>query len=107
MYPAGTQRVDCDIDVCCWGQSGSWISGPLGPLMAHLRHRLNDEQTDNGHNFLRPRGRSVKPVEKNGLAQRHGVLVGCAAASMRYHDEIRVFSLAGATLHSGNTLWKS
>src|SRR6202035_1937608 len=32
--------------------------------MTHLRHRLNDEQTDNGHNFLRPRGRSVKPVEE-------------------------------------------
>src|ERR1700733_11340370 len=25
--------------------------------MPHLSHRLNDEQTDNGHNFLRPRGR--------------------------------------------------
>ena len=25
MYPAGTQRVDCDIDVCCWGQSGSHL----------------------------------------------------------------------------------
>jgi hypothetical protein len=31
-------------------------------------------------------------VEESGLAQRHRVLVGGAAASMRYHNEIRVFS---------------
>jgi hypothetical protein len=59
--------------------------------LPHLRHRSNDEQTDNGHNFLRPRGR-LNPRKKTGLAQRRRVSVGCAAASMRYHDEIRVFS---------------
>jgi hypothetical protein len=30
----------------------------------NMRHRLNDDQTDNEQNFLRPRGRSVKPVEE-------------------------------------------
>jgi hypothetical protein len=67
----------------------------------HLRHRLNDEQTDNGHNFLRPRGR-LNPWKKSGLAQRHRVLVGCAAASMRYHNEIRVISRLMAKSVVGN-----
>jgi hypothetical protein len=62
--------------------------------------RLNDEQTDNAHNFLRPRGRSVKPVkEKRTCAV---ALMGCAAASMRHHDEIRVCSRLGAKSVVGN-----
>jgi hypothetical protein len=68
----------------------------------HLRHRLNDEQTDNGHNFLRPRGRSVKLAKEKRLAQWHHVLAGCATASMRYHDEIRVFSRLVAKSVVGN-----
>ena len=36
------------------------------------------------------------------VAQRHRVLVGCAAASMRYHDEIRVFSRLMAKSVVGN-----
>src|ERR1700676_5794937 len=36
------------------------------------------------------------------VAQRHRVLVGCAAASMRYHDEIRVFSRLMAKFVVGN-----
>ena len=47
-------------------------------------------------------GRSVNPWKKSGLAQRHRVLVGCAAASMRYHDEIRVFSRLMAKSVVGN-----
>lgn len=47
-------------------------------------------------------GSSVKPVEKRGLAQWHRVLVACAAASMRYHDEIRVFSRLVAKSVVGN-----
>jgi len=60
--------------------------------MTHLRHRLNDEQTDNGHNFSDHEAVRLNPWKKSGPAQWHRVLVGCAAASMRYHDEIRVFS---------------
>ena len=44
----------------------------------------------------------VNPWKKSGLAQRHRVLVGCAAASMRYHDEIRVFSRLMAKSVVGN-----
>jgi hypothetical protein len=39
---------------------------------------------------------------KSSWAQRHRVLVGCAAASMRYHDEIRVFSRLMAKSVVGN-----
>src|SRR5580692_7154360 len=35
----------------------------------HLRRRLNEEQTDNGHNFLRPRGR-LNPRKKADLRSR-------------------------------------
>src|SRR5437773_3325661 len=37
-------------------------------------------------------GHVGKVIVFQRVAQRHRVLVGCAAASMRYHDEIRVFS---------------
>jgi hypothetical protein len=70
--------------------------------LTHLRHRLSDEQTDNGHNFLRPRGRLVKPVEEKRTCAADRVFVGCAAASMRYHDEIRVFSRLMANFVVGN-----
>jgi hypothetical protein len=40
--------------------------------------------------------------EKRTFAQRHHVLVGCAAASMRYRDEIRVFSRLMAKSVVGN-----
>src|ERR1700736_635608 len=46
------------------GMNGLGSDAARSPKMTHLRHQLNDEQTDNGHNFLRPRGRSVKPVEE-------------------------------------------
>jgi hypothetical protein len=36
------------------------------------------------------------------VAPRHRVLVGCAAASMRHHDEIRVFSRLMAKSVVGN-----
>src|ERR1700687_4571132 len=83
--------VGTDDVRCVGGKTGSGRRHIKTTASTHLRHRLNDEQTDNGHNFLRPRGR-LNPWKKSGLAQRHRVLVGCAAASMRYHDEIRVFS---------------
>jgi hypothetical protein len=63
--------------------------------MTHLRHRLNDEQID--HEGVR-----LNPWKKSGPAQWHRVLVGCAAASMRYHDEIRVFSRLMAKFVVGN-----
>src|SRR6202166_4156745 len=44
----------------------------------------------------------LNPWKKSGLAQRHRVLVGCADASMRYHDEIRVFSRLMAKSVVGN-----
>jgi hypothetical protein len=62
--------------------------------MTHLRHRLNDEQTDNGHNFLRQVVR-LNPWKESGLAQWHRVVGGLRRL------------LAGGALHSGNTLWKS
>ncbi len=95
------RHADDAGNVCFLGYFGSPVSGSSGPVLTHLRHRLNDEQTDNGHNFLRPRGR-LNPWKKSGLAQRHRVLVGCAAASMRYHDEIRVFSRLMAKSVVGN-----
>jgi hypothetical protein len=71
-------------------------------LLTHLRYRLNDERTDNGHNFLKPRGRSVKPAEEKRTCAAASCLVGCAAASMRYDDEIRVFSRLVAKSVVGN-----
>ena len=44
----------------------------------------------------------LNPRKKSGLAQRHRVLVGCAALSTRYHDEIRVFSRLMAKSVVGN-----
>ena len=44
----------------------------------------------------------LNPWKKSGLAQRHRVLVGRATASMRYHDEIRVFSRLMAKFVVGN-----
>jgi hypothetical protein len=41
-------------------------------------------------------------VRPERIAQRHRVLVGCASASMRYHDEIRVFSRLMAKSAVGN-----
>ena len=43
-----------------------------------------------------------KLVPKADLRSAHRVLVGCAAASMRYHDEIRVFSRLMAKSVVGN-----
>ena len=63
--------------------------------LAHLRHRLNDEQTDHD-------GVQLNPWKKSGPAQWHRALVGCAAASVRYHDEIRVFSRLMAKFVVGN-----
>src|ERR1700730_3999395 len=65
------------------GMNGLGSDAARSPKMTHLRHQLNDEQTDNGHNFLRPRGRSVKLAKEKRLAQWHHVLAGCATASMR------------------------
>ena len=72
---------------------------PVHPI---LRHQLNDEQTDKGPNFLKSRGRSVKPAKEKRLAQWHHVLAGCALASMRYDNEIRVFSRLVAKSVVGN-----
>jgi hypothetical protein len=63
--------------------------------LIHLRHRLNGEQTDH-------EGVQLNPWKKSGPAQWHRALVGCAAASMRYHDEIRVFSRLMAKFVVGN-----
>ena len=83
------------------GESGHDSDIVKPTRLTHLRHRLNDEQTDNGHNFLRQVVR-LNPWKESGLAQWHRVLVGCAAASMRYHDEIRVFSRLMAKSVVGN-----
>jgi hypothetical protein len=48
-------------------------------FLTHLRHRLDDEQTDNGQNFLRPRGRSVKPVKE----KRTCAVASCVGGSRR------------------------
>jgi hypothetical protein len=84
------------------GMNGPSSDVGRGPNLTHLRYRLNDERTDNGHNFLKPRGRSVKPVEEKRTCAAASCLVGCAAASMRYHDEIRVFSRLVAKSVVGN-----
>ena len=44
----------------------------------------------------------LRSNNSSGFTQRHRVLVGCAAASMRYHDEIRVFSRLMAKSVVGN-----
>jgi hypothetical protein len=51
-----------------------------------------------GHHFAP----ELRSNNSSGFAQRHRVLVGCAAASMRYHDEIRVFSRLMAKSVVGN-----
>ena len=79
------ERMDCiftSLAQCAATASGRPAMCLINPYFAHtsgrrrhtyhLRHRLNDEQSDNGHNFLGPRDRSVKPVEENRT---------CAAAS--------------------------
>jgi hypothetical protein len=60
-------------DVRCSGQTGNDLQRGKTALLTHLRYRLNDERTDNGHNFLKPRGRSVKPVEEK---RRSGIVFG-------------------------------
>lgn len=44
----------------------------------------------------------LRSNNSNGFAQRRCLLVGCVAASMRYHDEIRIFTGLMAKSTVGN-----
>ena len=85
-------------DVRSWVNSGKHVLtlsfSRFGPLTDFALHWLRC-----GHQEFCTK---IAVEQFQRVAQRHRVLVGCAAASMRYHDEIRVFSRLMAKSVVGN-----